>query len=473
MTVRNSTKKRSNRRSQQRAKANAHRAPKRSRNGWVLISFGLTAIALLSATAGALLAYSLSSIPLGQTKLSPEDAAVFGQEETISYKNLNIPQLSRPVNVLLLGTKVLTSDQPDPSQPDRGYHALVNSLEGLTDTMMLIRLDPEQKALLVLSIPRDTQVENPGYGLHKINEANADGGPALAAETVSGLLGNVPVDRYVRVNVQAVEKLIDALGGVNVYVPKDLKYQDDSQHLYINLKEGQQQLNGDQALQLLRFRHDQLGDIGRIQRQQLVIRAVIEQALKPQTILKVPEIVKILQSYIDTNLSMEELVAIAGFSAQRQRQDVKMLMLPGDFSNDGKQAVSYWLPNQRKIQDLMTQYFDVMPDRSWFNREESFGDENDTVSDPYAIRIAIQDSTDRPEAVQSLVNQLQAAGYTRINVVNSLSQPLETTRVIAQQGDDLGAAQVRNNLGVGEVLVDSNGYLVSDVTIQLGYDWRQ
>ena len=470
VTVKNSTRKKSHR----RAKAASRRPPKQSRKGgWVWISFGLTVIALLSATAGALLAYSLSSIPLKQTQLSPEEAAVFGQEETISYKNLNIPQLSRPVNILLLGTKVLTSDRPDPSQPDLGYHALVNSLEGLTDTMMLIRLDPEQKALLVLSIPRDTQVEIPGRGVTKINEANSQGGPALAAQTVEDLLGGAPIDRYVRVNVQAVEKLIDALGGVNVYVPKDMKYQDDSQHLYINLKEGQQQLNGDQALQLLRFRHDQLGDIGRIQRQQLVIRAVIEQALKPQTILKVPEIVKILQSYIDTNLTIEELVAIAGFSAQRQRQDVKMLMLPGDFSSNGKQSISYWLPNQRKIQDLMTQYFNVTPDRSWLNRQELLGEDEDPFPDPYAIRIAIQDSTDRPEAVQSLVNQLQAAGYTRINVVNPLSQPLTTTRVIAQQGDDLGAAQVRNNLGLGEVLVDSNGYLVSDVTIQLGYDWRQ
>jgi hypothetical protein len=66
---------------------------------------------------------------------------------------------------------------------------------------------------------------------------------------------------------------------------------------------------------------------------------------------------------------------------------------------------------------------------------------------------------------------LQAAGYRRINVVDPLSQPLATTRVIAQQGDDLGATQVRNTLGLGEVLVDSNGYLVSDVTIQLGHDW--
>jgi cell division protein FtsZ len=84
--------------------------------------------------------------------------------------------------------------------------------------------------------------------------------------------------------VQAIEKLVDALGGVTVYVPKDMKYQDDSQHLYINLKEGKQHLDGDKTLQLLRFRKDNLGDIGRIQRQQMVTRALVEQALKPLSI---------------------------------------------------------------------------------------------------------------------------------------------------------------------------------------------
>ncbi|WLT37290.1 hypothetical protein NON20_15280 [Synechocystis sp. B12] len=73
---------------------------------------------------------AMYSTPLSQSKLTPEQAAVFGQEKAVSYKNLNIPQLSRPINVLVLGTKVLTSEEPDPSQPNPGYHALVNSVEG-------------------------------------------------------------------------------------------------------------------------------------------------------------------------------------------------------------------------------------------------------------------------------------------------------------------------------------------------------
>ncbi len=115
---------------------------------------------------------------------------------------------------------MLTSDVKEAQTPDLGYHAPVNSLEGLTDTMLLLRFDPQRQKLTMLSIPRDTRTDIEGYGEKKINEANALGGPALTAETVSHLLDGVAIDRYIRINVQGVEKLIDALGGVTVYVPK-------------------------------------------------------------------------------------------------------------------------------------------------------------------------------------------------------------------------------------------------------------
>ncbi len=430
----------------------------------------LTAIAGVSAVGGALLAFSLASVPLRQAKLTPAQAAIFGKEETISYKNLNIPQLSRPVNILVLGTKVLTSDVQSKPKENERYFSLVNSVSGLTDTMMLVRLDPTQNKLSVLSIPRDTQAEIRDHGLRKINEANALGGPSLAAESTSHLLGDVPIDRYLRVNVQAIEKLVDALGGVTVYVPKDMKYQDDSQHLYINLKEGKQHLDGNKTLQLLRFRKDNLGDIGRIQRQQMVTRALVEQALKPQTLLKIPDILSILQAYIDTNLTTEELFAIAGMAAQTKRNDVQMLMLPGDFSSNGRREVSYWLPNQRKIQTLMTQYFGHTAESTSLEGEEL---RSDSTSDPMKVRIAIQDGCDNPEAVQALVRYLNKLGYGRVVVASNWREPLKSTRIVAQNGDALGAANVRANLGFGEILVESTGYLVSDVTIQLGKDWQK
>ena len=456
------------------SRPSAKNPPRKNKKGhrarWFWISLALTAIAGVSAVGGALLAFSLASVPLRQAKLTPAQAAIFGKEETISYKNLNIPQLSRPVNILVLGTKVLTSDVQSKPKENESYFSLVNSVSGLTDTMMLVRLDPTQNKLSVLSIPRDTQAEIRDHGLRKINEANALGGPSLAAESTSHLLGDVPIDRYIRVNVQAVEKLVDALGGVTVYVPKDVKYQDDSQHLYINLKEGKQHLDGDKTLQLLRFRKDNLGDIGRIQRQQMVTRALVEQALKPQTLLKIPDILSILQAYIDTNLTTEELFAIAGMAAQTKRNDVQMLMLPGDFSSNGRREVSYWLPNQRKIQTLMTQYFGYTAESTSLEGEEL---RSDSTSDPMKVRIAIQDGCDNPEAVQALVRYLNKLGYGRVVVASNWREPLKSTRIVAQNGDALGAANVRANLGFGEILVESTGYLVSDVTIQLGKDWQK
>lgn len=430
----------------------------------LLVGLGLAGVAMLSATAGAILAVSLSASPLRQTQLSPEEAAIFSQDEAIAYSRLRLPELSRPVNILVLGTKVLTSDIDDPIQKERqqslGYHALVDSFDGLSDTMLLLRFDPEKKNLAVLSIPRDTQVYLEGYGLRKINEANSHGGPALAAQTVSRLLGEITIDRYVRVNVQGVEKLIDALGGVTVYVPKDMKYQDDSQHLYINLKQGRQHLDGTEAVQFLRFRYDAYGDIGRVQRQQMLMRAMVEQALNPQVLLKIPDILAILQSHLDTNLTVEELVALAGFASQTKRSDMNLLMLPGSFSGNGKHEVSYWLPNPLQIEAMVAQYFE-QGDVAFEGRE------------PTALSIAIQDSTGDPEAARSMVRYLRKAGYRRVYISQDWNEPLKQTRIVAQNGDDGGAATLRAILGVGEVLVESTGNLSSDITIQLGRDWQQ
>ena len=265
---------------------------KRSRIPRLLgLGIALAGVASVSATAGALLAVSLSSTPLMQQQLTAEEAEVFSQEQPISTGgNLRLPRLTRPVNIMVLGMKVLTSDvnEVPPELQDVGYHALVNSFDGLSDTMLLLRFNPQNEQLVVMSVPRDTRTYVRG-SLTKLNEANRYGGPSLAAESVSDLLGGVAIDRYVRINVQGVEKLVDALGGVTVNVPKDMKYQDDSQHLYINLKAGEQTLTGDQALQFLRFRYDENGDIGRIQRQQMLMRAMVEQALNPTTIARLPQ----------------------------------------------------------------------------------------------------------------------------------------------------------------------------------------
>lgn len=432
---------------------------------WLGLGLGFTGVAMISATAGALLAVSLSSTPLMQQKLSPEEAAVFSQQD-LANTNLRLPELTRPVNILVLGVKVITSDLTEEDEDysllkeDPGYHALVNSFKGLSDTMLLIRFSPEDQKLTLLSIPRDTRTYVEERGITKINAANFYGGPAGSAKAVSELLGGVGIDRYLRLNVQGVEKLIDAVGGVTVYVPKDMKYQDDSQHLYINLEEGEQHLNGEQALQFLRFRKDNLGDIGRVQRQQTLMRAFIEQVVNVKTMGKMPKILSVIQSHIDTNLSVEELIALVGFASKIDRPNVEMLMVPGQFSSPKQYKASYWLPDLERLDAIVADRFD-------------FGFKPWTYEDlePVYQKISIQDSNDDWEAVDDLIRSLNAEGYWNVRDYKPWTEPLEVTKIVAQYGDIKGAQAVRDALGFGEIVVESTGNLKSDVTIQLGKDW--
>ncbi|QDZ41448.1 LytR family transcriptional regulator [Euhalothece natronophila Z-M001] len=436
---------------------------------WFLIGLGLSGIAMLSATAGAFLAITLGSTnAINNDRTASDDDPEFSREEITNTPPLQLPKLKQPVNLLVLGTKVLSSDLGE-SPRELGYHRLVHdSFDGATDAMFLVRFDPEADKVTMLSIPRDSKVDLPGHGTVKINAANRYGGAGASARAVSNLLGGVEIDRYIRVNVQGVEQLVDALGGVDMYVPKDMRYRDDSQRLYIDLEQGEQTLDGEEAMQFIRFRQDEYGDIGRVQRQQLLLRAMVQQALNPSTLTRIPNILSVIRSNLDTNLGNKEMLALARFASNRDDENLEMLMLPGEFEdvvenrNGRRITTSYWLPHNRRIEQMMARHFDVES-----NRLSSSS--SDEVSP--RIRIAIQDSTDNSEAVRGVARDLEDDGFRNVYVASDWSQPLETTRIVAQTGNVEAAKAVAEVLGVGEVRVESTGALDSVVSIQLGEDW--
>jgi polyisoprenyl-teichoic acid--peptidoglycan teichoic acid transferase len=432
---------------------------------WVWL--GLGSIGAVSAAAGAFLAVSLTSAPLQQRTLSAADEAFFKQngKEAFSRSLLQVPEVSKPVNILLLGIKTNLSDVKHSDGNNRkktGYDAEVDSLEGLSDTMMVLRFDPQTKRTIVLGIPRDTKIERTGHGTEKINAVDQESGPAAAAKEVSKVLGGVAIDRYIRVNNMGVAKLVDELGGVTVTVPKDIKYQDDSQHFYVNLKAGKQHLDGIKLLGLLRFRHDANGDIGRMQRQQMVFKALLEQSLNPMTLARIPQLFSVVQSHVDTNLTVEELLALGGFSMQNGKSKMQMLMMPGDYNGDGKHGTSYWLADERGIKNMMARYFD-----------------HGTISleQPKAenLRVNIQDTSHFPDATARLIKRLSKAGYQNVHLDTNLKikEDLNTSQFIAQKGNPDVAEGLSQLLGFGEVKVENSGNLYSDVTIKLGRDWLQ
>jgi len=432
---------------------------------WFLVGLGLSGIAMLSATAGALLAVGFSSKPFQVKPPTAEEKAAFNQQEAVSDSiPLQLPQLKRPVNILVLGTKGLDQDVGNSSN-ERDVDHLVSSFKGNTDAMLLLRFDPGNNDLTLLSIPRDTQVQLARHGTKKINAVNRFGGPSYTAEVVSDLLSGVNIDRYIRINLQGVEQLIDALGGVEMYVPKDMQYEDVSQNLDIDLEKGKQTLDGETAIEFLRFRHDQYGDIGRVQRQQMFLRAMRQQTLSPSTLGKLPSIFSVVKTNVDTNLTLEEMLALAGFASKRDKENVEMLMLPGEFydvkRSRGKE-ISYWLPHQGQIREMMAQYFDVGRLGSRQNQEVRSN-----------IRIAIQNSTDNSAAVRSVISELKQEGFHNVYQGSQWKQPLQQTRIIAQTGNVKAAEAVADALGMGHVRVESTGELNSVVSIQLGQDWLE
>lgn len=424
--------------------------------------FLLATISIIAGGCGAAIAFLMNSKPFQQSLTSAE-AETFNSD--IAKGTLGLPELTRPVNILVMGTIVLSSDLPSAAYlPKPQYFAQVESnLDGQSDAILLVRIDPVAQKVVALSIPRDSRVEIPGYGVQKINAANYIGGAVLSAQTVSNLTGQIQIDRYIRLNVQGFGQLIDALGGVEVYVPKRMKYQDDSQRLYINLNQGKQILDGRKAVMYMRYRHDELGDIGRVQRQQAFIREVINQKLKLETISRIPDILAVVRENLDTNMSLQELLAVAMVMSKIDRQNTKMLMLPGRFSTSAEFPLSYWIVDEQRLARLMQEHFNVAyPDELWAVEDRT----------PETLRIVVQDTTYFPDKIKTATQKLVDAGYTLTFADNLLpTQILDTTAIIAQNGDRKSAESIQTVLGVGEVILEATGEIESDVTVRLGRDW--
>ncbi len=359
-----------------------------------------------------------------------------------------LPTLEQPLNVLFMATDVSWEYQGGKRAP---------GLRGNTDTMMLARFDPQRGDARILSIPRDTRTAIPGHGTFKINAANPYGGPGLSVRTVAALL-DVPVDRYVLINTRAVIQLVDALGGVEIYVPKDLNYDDWSGKLHIHLRKGPNRLSGQQAHDFLRFRHDDLGDIGRVQRQQLFMQAAVGQLLTPKNLLQVPQLVGLVRQNMETDLSTGEMVRLASWGRGLDGARVRMTMVPG---REGLIAGGwYWVPDLDGAHRLVDGFL--------------MGRTVATARAPGRVRIALRDGVGDRQALRRLKRALAGAGYVWVEEAGRDARlGHEITQIIAQNADETGAQALLAAIGVGEVVVAATGELSSDVTIVMGKDWLE
>ncbi len=232
---------------------------------------------------------------------------------------------------------VLSGDKESSAESDGRINVLLLGVGGtghagpeLSDTIIFSSLDLETNNVGMLSIPRDLAVAIPGYGYRKVNHANAygeqetsGGGPEFAAEVIGETLSQ-HIDHTVKIDFNGFEDLIDAIGGINVYVDRsftDNQYPTEDDLIQtIEFEEGWQHMNGEVALQFARSRHGTNGegsDFARAERQQKIILAIKDEVLSPSVFLnpaKLDNVISTLQAYVQTNMTFWEIIKLAKYA---------------------------------------------------------------------------------------------------------------------------------------------------------------
>lgn len=253
-------------------------------------------------------------------------------------------------------------------------------VDGLrTDAIMLASFDTETKEVNMLSIPRDTKMYI-GNRYQKINAAHAFvdesgeiGGATATCEAVTRITG-IPINYYVDFSFDAVAHVIDELGPIEFTIPDlygdgvGMVYDDPVQSLHINLPPGDYQLNGQQAVWLMRYRHGNVdpstgvfkgyvnGDSDRVEMQQKFLKAVVDQKVNASLILKIPSIFKDISSEIKTNFTVSEVIKYSKYLADLSSVNIHSYSLPGEYSSDSANG-DVWIPNMDEIRTMVQDVF--------------------------------------------------------------------------------------------------------------------
>jgi polyisoprenyl-teichoic acid--peptidoglycan teichoic acid transferase len=353
-------------------------------------------------------------------------------------------EISKSANFLVVGVDNGTGDETDKNDPRR------------TDTMMVVHYNYKDKKYDVVSIPRDTKVEIYGKD-HKINAAHAIGEIPLAVETVEELL-NIDIDHYVKVDTAAFREFIDALGGIEVIVDRNMYYDDASQNLHINLKKSDQpqKLNGSQAEGFVRWRQNNDGtgyfdgDLGRIKHMQQFFGTVIDKVQSPTIITKIPSILSIFPKHIETNLNASDIMKYALNLTKTGKSNINYHMLPG---TDGyENGVSYYFYDDKQSKQLNaiftdSEYVDV-------NQQD--------------IRIKIANGTNKTGLASDFGKYISKFGFTNYDVADA---PVTNESKIVIYGlEQVASEYIKKQFGIEKVEFSNNFNQSYEVEVILGSD---
>ncbi|MFV9568710.1 LCP family protein [Thermoanaerobacter mathranii] len=334
----------------------------------------------------------------------------------------------------------------------------------LSDTILIINYDPLNKKINILSIPRDTYYPRPGFNAPEEKKINA----AFSEEKIDGLknavenLLNIKIDNYVILNYEGFKKIIDTIGGVEVDVPFNMKYDDNSANppLHIDLKKGRQVLDGEKAIQFIRYRHGYVdGDLGRIKAQHQFLEALLKKILQPSILPKAPSLAITISQYLKTDLSASEITQYAYQFIKDKPSTIDAIALPGEGGYEGN--TSYFFVDSIKTQEIVKELFIDEVSNSNISTTSLLENKN--------IKIEILNGAGIPGLATKYAEILKNEGFNVVKIGNVVGMTFNSSRVYART-DEEKAKKVAKALFITNVEKDISPDVKVDVTVILGKD---
>lgn len=365
----------------------------------------------------------------------------------------------------------------------------------LTDTIIVASYNPNTQKAVLLSIPRDSFTgtnTKRAVASDKINAIyNITRDPMKTVEAVNELTG-LDLQYYAIVQTEALIELVDAIGPIEYYVPTDMNYDDTSQDLHIHFEEGLQEIDGQAAEELLRFRKNNDGtsfpeeygdnDVGRMRNQREFITAVVEQTVKLENITKLGTIIDIASRNLITNLDFNILKDYLPYAVEFSTENLQTASLPGTVPNlNQTNGVSIYVVDEEETEQLVTELF--YPEKL-LEEETIDGNTTNTASNTTSttstgsnansnIKIEVLNGTSDGKVLQEVVNKLKEEGY---NVSRTGTTTATSKTVIANKKDVSTTTmnEIKEVVGTGTISGSTGGSSSkADVTIVIGKDYQQ
>lgn len=395
----------------------------------------------------------LFSIGIGSYGLLHHYLSSFSKKSKEENKNLNTKAVVKndPVNILLLGVDVGTPGSKDKNDPKR------------TDTMLLVNYNPKTSKVTMVSIPRDTLIKINGKNA-KINDAHARNGVNGAIDAVSKLL-DVSINYYGKINYEGFDKVIDAIGGIDMPINYRMDYDDPVQNLHIHFKKGTTvHLDGKKAEEFFRWRKNNaglsgglpMGDLDRIKQQHLFIEKVMEKLKSPSIITKIPTILNTIPKYADTNMDAEEILKYGLAIAKTDKANVTTTTIKGDLKDIDQ--ISYVIYDKNQNLDLLA---------ILHGKEESTA-KDEVKIERDKLKVKILNCTSTNGLASKVSESLKEIGYKDIVTGNGTKLKQSIVYLNPSKGlKSLGSTDF--NISNVQEATKEEGY---DVVIMLGEDYK-